>query len=400
MTLGGYLRGFLGGKNSRLKYVEELDGRNKKTEGALTPVLAEDHLSARELNKVDFMRDRLEYSRSQITKAQVKDKTTKSIIWTNTYEKNTYQYEQYARTTCHRLGKKALQAQMRAKREAQILHKTAEASSSSPVKAQLIRQSVSLDADPYPEPTNVYWTQFSRLHSESTYATFNYETCPKSWLPRVRIAIEQSLNSIIDWISKVDRDSSIFWLWQESDSCREDVLRYIATRFEEEGALASAFFFPESVNVFNFPRNQFAPVLAHELTMYLPSFDRALQKSCAKYGGQFFGRSILTQVKHLIVQTFQALPPEERRVPLMIVIDGLDRCTWKHTHDILEAIQYCLKHLPVCFVISSKRTAWLEGKLKGLPLQSCIVEGLYEIPPDPLDCLEKSKDSPLPQSEN
>ncbi|KAJ2932575.1 hypothetical protein H1R20_g4536, partial [Candolleomyces eurysporus] len=320
-----------------MKYVEELDGRNKKTEGVLTPVLAEDHLSARELNKVDFMRDRLEYSRSQITKAQVKDKTTKSIIWTNTYEKNTYQYEQYAR------------------------------------------------------PTDVYWTQFSRLHSESTYATHNYETCPKSWLPRIRIAIEQSLNSIIDWISKVDRDSAIFWLWQESDSCREDVLRYIATRFEEEGALASAFFFPESVNVFNFPRDQFAPVLAHELTMYLPSFDRALQKSCAKYGGQFFGRSILTQVKHLIVQTFQALPLEERRVPLLIVIDGLDRCTWKHTHDILEAIQYCLKHLPVCFVISSKRTAWLEGKLKTLPLQSRIVEGLYEIPPDALDCLDKSK---------
>ena len=41
-----------------MKFVEELDDRNKKTEGALTPVLAEDRLSERELNKVDFMRDR------------------------------------------------------------------------------------------------------------------------------------------------------------------------------------------------------------------------------------------------------------------------------------------------------------------------------------------------------
>ncbi|KAF6751422.1 hypothetical protein DFP72DRAFT_907544 [Ephemerocybe angulata] len=203
------------------------------------------------------------------------------------------------------------------------------------------------------------------------------------WHPDDSPALESSVTQIANWIAQVDYKSNIFWLWHEAERGRDNVLRYVAHALDKHKALASAFFFPRVVGkTQTSTRVGFVPTLAQEAVKYIPSLARALDDACVTRGEFAFKRNIVVQMTELFIGACVDLvnsgDPAAAQRPLLVVINSLDRATPADSLEIISAMQACVEKLPISFLVSSKRTEWIEDKLQNWGLKDRTHMGVYE----------------------
>ncbi|RXW18389.1 hypothetical protein EST38_g7464 [Candolleomyces aberdarensis] len=220
------------------------------------------------------------------------------------------------------------------------------------------------------------------------FAIHDYDVRPFVYPKQRKDALEESLEDFIRWIQAANRQSRVYWLWQENKSEGEDdVLRYIARRCHTSKVPSAAFFFPvgeRAITSTIVMQDRFVPTLAWELMRHVPTLRTVYQKICRTNGAFLFGKKISTQMSGFVVEGFKKLPQQQQRKPLLFIINGLDRCSncqW-HAADLLEAIRDCAEHLPACFIISSRREDWVTRLFESWKMKDVTHQAVHNVKAD------------------
>jgi hypothetical protein len=195
-------------------------------------------------------------------------------------------------------------------------------------------------------------------------------------------AMTGSIRSICGWLGNVNRNSCVYWLWhnfpEEVEHSRADILRWVASHGKSAGALCPAFFIPKDPSLdrtFSIPRG-FVPTIANELVGSLPYWKRHIEEVWFESGAQqVLNRVLSTQFERLIVEPYKSLYPKDQQKPILVIIDSFDQCKSAEMDQILGTIEYSRERLPICFLISSKRTGTAKRRFDSLKGLDCLVEG-------------------------
>ncbi|EAU85846.2 hypothetical protein CC1G_05063 [Coprinopsis cinerea okayama7 len=193
------------------------------------------------------------------------------------------------------------------------------------------------------------------------------------------------------WIAECTRDNCIFWLNGEPGCGKSVVAHWFADGCEKRNSLAASYVFTKPTSTAAL-LDGFVANLATDFAEYLGDPWRNALVSTAtnigleKYADQFFTRPLRHQMGKLLVPTFFVIDPTQQK-PLLVVLDGLDKCDDFALKALFELIEEAILHLPICFFISSTETKVLTAYLRQGPLskhvQECHIPGPYLNRPGP-----------------
>ncbi|TFK22798.1 hypothetical protein FA15DRAFT_671126 [Coprinopsis marcescibilis] len=166
-----------------------------------------------------------------------------------------------------------------------------------------------------------------------------------------------------EWLGDIPPGKNILWLTGEKGCGKSVVANYFAYECDKRGGLASSFVFVSHTDKDSLVETFFINI-ATDIAEYLgEAFVILLANACDALmveGEEFFGRSITLQLTQLLVPVYWKLLPEDRQ-PLFILLDGLDKCDIGALGALFEFIKESIKHLPICYFISS--TAGPQGAI-------------------------------------
>ncbi|TFK32202.1 hypothetical protein BDQ12DRAFT_692836 [Crucibulum laeve] len=150
---------------------------------------------------------------------------------------------------------------------------------------------------------------------------------PPKCHPRTRVAV---LNKISNWVEDPMKKTSIMWMYGPAGAGKSAIAQTIAEKYDSSYLAASFFFARTSTD-----RNTSKPLivtLAYQLLVSIPTFKLHVE-NIIENDPSIFSKSLETQMKTLIVEpllkvltAFSNMPPDSRRWPHLIIIDGLDEC--------------------------------------------------------------------------
>lgn len=178
--------------------------------------------------------------------------------------------------------------------------------------------------------------------------------------PHTRQAV---IKDIMDWVTGTSREAQFCWIYGAAGSGKSSIAQSIAILCEEQGRLASNFFFARTVA----GRNTYAsliPTLAYQLTLSLPDIRQFITRAISS-DPLIFTRSLRTQLDSIILKPLADLIScsktdqklAGRTYPYVVIIDGLDECNGSGNRKyILASFASALKAIPVplIFLIASR----------------------------------------------
>ncbi|KAK1230069.1 hypothetical protein PQX77_006843 [Marasmius sp. AFHP31] len=184
----------------------------------------------------------------------------------------------------------------------------------------------------------------------------------------------ESLRLIYDWRSSREQKSPICWLSGAAGVGKSAIAMTVAQDCENEGFLASSFFFFRSDLKRNNP-SKLIPSIAHDLASTTPVIRNDIEQKISK-DPKILEATLEEQFRELILEP--ALSWSRKRLPWgfftdlpgsavvsnIVVIDGLDECGDEQTQTrilsiILSAYQR-KPHFPLRFLICSRPESWLQ----------------------------------------
>lgn len=175
--------------------------------------------------------------------------------------------------------------------------------------------------------------------------------------PHTRIAV---IKEIMDWIRNYNRLEQFLWLYGPAGSGKSSIAQTIAEICDQEGRLASDFFFSRTAPGRNTEIN-LIPSLACQLTVSIPAIGTHMA-TAIKSDTLIFSRSLQLQFETLIIRPLVQLAAAEQNPGAcmrqnLIVIDGLDECGRPESQRyILTALFMAMRKSPVplIFLITSR----------------------------------------------
>ncbi|EAU82363.2 hypothetical protein CC1G_06673 [Coprinopsis cinerea okayama7 len=156
------------------------------------------------------------------------------------------------------------------------------------------------------------------------------------------------------WLEE-DGQKRILWVYGEP-GCGKSVITYwFADHCSQLKSLAASYKFTASCTQ-RIVQDTFLANLVTDFETYIgSSFTNALADVVGDFRPQdredFFQRPPKTQLLDLIVPTFNKLPERDKK-PLLVVLDGIDKCDEWAAKDVFHLIKVAIEHLPICFFIS------------------------------------------------
>ncbi|KAK1220892.1 hypothetical protein PQX77_016313, partial [Marasmius sp. AFHP31] len=186
------------------------------------------------------------------------------------------------------------------------------------------------------------------------------------------------LKSLEEWRND-KKDCSIYWLSGAAGVGKSSIAMTVANLCEEEGLLASSFFFLRSDPNRNNP-SALASSIAHGLISTIPFMRSPIERRISK-DPEILETELDRQFHELIVKP--TLKRRRRRsfhesllrrkVPTIIIIDGLDECSDEKTQSgILSVIQQAAQqspYFPFRFMICSRPESWIREAFAADPLR-------------------------------
>ncbi|KAF6743031.1 hypothetical protein DFP72DRAFT_151902 [Ephemerocybe angulata] len=368
----------------------------KKREETATSVIDDNSvvLSNAEWQEYKSVNDRLEYDKLKLTEVESSPRTLFPSIararWSERWRIDICKVERMSQTTTSKLKK-----QNREERRQRGLEPVSEFLPESEPSKPDARRGYSEPAPP--PPPNLHRVR-SEAPETSGHWEVLYQRCKAAWAafdstswipfypPEQTKAIETCIPAITEWLDRVHSRSRIYWLWQKSDAGKDNVLRHIAHRCvpigpEQVYHLGASFFFPEIPITERAIKKVFIPTLAGELARFLPSYKYALDDICKSgLASQIEQNRLDLQASRLIVQGYDKLPSDEKTRPILVLLNGLDRCSTGVYYHILSVMELCIQRLPVCFIVSSRDTVFLRRNVEESSVSSYVTHGVYEVP--------------------
>lgn len=191
-----------------------------------------------------------------------------------------------------------------------------------------------------------------------------------SFMSDIRKAkLHSSLPDFLRWFAKVDRRCCVYWLWQSGDDGCDDLPHLLADRLDAQKALTSAFFFPSGTHQLtpDVVKKGFAATLATEATHHCPPLRQLIARTCEEFP-HITSRRIDTQIEELFIKPYKLFLSSSSPRPLFVIINGLDRCPAVTGTLILTKIVECTRHLPICFLIASRKVDWVVKQFGALKM--------------------------------
>src|SRR6188768_2098327 len=176
---------------------------------------------------------------------------------------------------------------------------------------------------------------------------------------------EAIIQEILDWLKKVTKSSSIFWLRGPAGHGKTALEFTIAEICKKEGLLIGSFFFSNRIANCSDGGVLFSTLAAQLIQAFpktKPYIDKAIRND-----PHIFDKALETQMKALIVEPIQRIARMTRVIntvtfglksyPTLIVIDGLDECAGFDIQDeIIKVIGDLVQQLrlPLRFLIASR----------------------------------------------
>ncbi|KAJ8073658.1 hypothetical protein PM082_011936 [Marasmius tenuissimus] len=187
-----------------------------------------------------------------------------------------------------------------------------------------------------------------------------------------------ALDSLKEWRNN-KKDCPICWLSGTAGVGKSAIAMTVAKSCDEEGLLASSFFFFRSDPNRNNP-SALAPSIAHGLVSTI-SFMRSPIERRISRDPRILAAGVEDQFRELILKpTFkqrwhrfflERLPGQ--KVPSIVIIDGLDECSDEETQlHVLSTIQSAAQQsprFPLRFMICSRPESWIRQAFAADPLR-------------------------------
>ncbi|PPQ85002.1 hypothetical protein CVT25_010501 [Psilocybe cyanescens] len=185
---------------------------------------------------------------------------------------------------------------------------------------------------------------------------------PPKCHPHTREAV---IKDIMDWVIDADRKEQFCWIYGPAGSGKSSIAQTIAELCEEQGRLASSFFFARTVPGRN-TYTHLIPTLAYQLALFIPDI-REYMAEVIQADGLIFTRSLPTQLDTVILKPLARLTscncnnsdqkPRKKPYPYLVIIDGLDECDGHQNQSyILSSFSSILKTTSVSliFLVASR----------------------------------------------
>ncbi|KAK1233563.1 hypothetical protein PQX77_003278 [Marasmius sp. AFHP31] len=187
-----------------------------------------------------------------------------------------------------------------------------------------------------------------------------------------------ALKSLDEWRND-KKDHPICWLSGAVGAGKSAIAMSVAKSCEEEGLLASSFFFFRSDPNRNNP-SALALSIAHGLVSTIPFMRSPIERRVSKDPGileaeldRQFHKLILEPTLERRWLRFFHESLLRRKVPTIIIIDGLDECGDEKTQlGILSIIRHAAQqspHFPFRFMICSRPESWIREAFAADPLR-------------------------------
>lgn len=167
---------------------------------------------------------------------------------------------------------------------------------------------------------------------------------------------KEVIDTAVDWVSKVDDGTKVFWLHGLAGVGKSTIATSIARALSERRWLGGTFFFSRDVDSRSKPDQLFSTI-AFQMSSVHPSITVAICRALT--ADLDIGRSaIVNQFEELVRGPLRATKGLGH--PVVILLDALDECgSEKERKDLLDVIRRGLPDLPhfVKFVITSRPDA-------------------------------------------
>jgi hypothetical protein len=139
---------------------------------------------------------------------------------------------------------------------------------------------------------------------------------------------ETLLEQITSWISDMNREHSLLWLYGSAGVGKSAVAQTIAESCQAKGWLGASFFFSRP-NKRNDP-HRVVPTLAHQLALTFVPYRSAVAQLLAE-DHSVFEKTLRIQFDRLLIKLADQVhhnesPQAPRPSPILILLDGLDEC--------------------------------------------------------------------------
>ncbi|KAK1215068.1 hypothetical protein PQX77_022340 [Marasmius sp. AFHP31] len=186
----------------------------------------------------------------------------------------------------------------------------------------------------------------------------------------------EAIGTIYDWMLDRESESPICWLSGAAGVGKSAIAMTVAQECENEGLLASSFFFFRSDPKRNNP-SALIPTIAHDLASAMSYMRHYIEQKISK-DPRILEANLEVQFHELIFEPVLLLQdrfidqPGSPATPNLVVIDGLDECgdeaaQLRILSMIRSAYQQTL-HFPLRFLICSRQESWLRESFKDEPL--------------------------------
>ena len=163
------------------------------------------------------------------------------------------------------------------------------------------------------------------------------------------------LSRIDDWISRSDQDGArrVLWIYGRAGTA---IAQTAAERCAERNELAASYFFthPDPSLVPPSSRTLWTTI-AFQIAMSVPPLRSAIARAVLD-NPDIFEKSPSAMMQKLIVEPFRAQGGQSAEgLPLLVIIDGLDKCSEPEGNDILRSVANAINthHLPLRFLVTT-----------------------------------------------
>lgn len=163
------------------------------------------------------------------------------------------------------------------------------------------------------------------------------------------------------------------------------LLHWVAKELDTVNAVAATFIYPKELTREDFLRSFLATVLL-QIGKYLPSFEEALQTVLSDERLKLenvLEEHMALQVQQLLYSAWSEMSARDQERPLLIILDGVERCMGYGVERTIEFIKACVERIPgAYFIISSSSdtadTCRVGHVLKGESLEKLVHEVYVE----------------------
>ncbi|TFK22792.1 hypothetical protein FA15DRAFT_695481 [Coprinopsis marcescibilis] len=204
----------------------------------------------------------------------------------------------------------------------------------------------------------------------------------------------EAMRRLIGWLETVDTTKPIFWLHGEPNCGKSVFVHHIFQRLHYHEAVASTFRFNKHTDQATLGEI-FISNLITDIGHYLgPAFRTALHEIAPEgifENNRFLKRSLDQQLVELLVPAFDHIP-EAKKKPLLIIIDGIERCDYDALINLFGVVEIAIQKLPICFIIVSRPEDYLQAYLGNGGILGRYVESAF-LPPLPLESVNRPESS-------